>query len=97
MFLPPLPLWLHKITQQVLKRNLEFNCGRNYVSGRRLKPPITNKSILSLNFANKKKTTTTTTKKTGQRFKLTKKSLVFPHKLLTAICLRETFGISLRA
>ena len=55
MFLPPLPLWLHKITQQVLKRNLEFNCGRNYVSGRRLKPPITNKSILSLNFAKKKK------------------------------------------
>ena len=96
MFSPPLPLWLHKITQQVLKRNLESNCGRNYVSGRRLKPPITNKSILSLNFA-KKKTTTTTTTKTGQRFKLTKKSLVFPHKLLTAICLRETFGISLRA
>ena len=95
MFLPPLPLWLYKITQRVLKRNLEFNCGRNYVSGRRLKPPITNKSILSLNFAKKKKTTTTT--KTGQRFKLTKKSLVFPHKLLTAICLRETFGISLRA
>ena len=54
MFLPPLPLWLYKITQQVLKRNLEFNCGRNYVSGRRLKPPITNKSILSLNFAKKK-------------------------------------------
>ena len=53
MFSPPLPLWLHKITQQVLKRNLEFNCGRNYVSGRRLKPPITNKSILSLNFAKK--------------------------------------------
>ena len=51
MFLPPLPLWLYKITQRVLKRNLEFNCGRNYVSGRRLKPPITNKSILSLNFA----------------------------------------------
>ena len=55
MFSPPLPLWLHKITQQVLKRNLEFNCGRNYVSCRRLKPPITNKSILSLNFAKKKK------------------------------------------
>ena len=55
MFSPPLPLWLHKITQQVWKRNLEFNCGRNYVSGRRLKPPITNKSILSLNFAKKKK------------------------------------------
>ena len=54
MFLPPLPLWLYKITQRVLKRNLEFNCGRNYVSGRRLKPPITNKSILSLNFAQKK-------------------------------------------
>ena len=54
MFLPPLPLWLYKITQRVLKRNLEFNCGRNYVSGRRLKPPITNKSILSLNFAKKK-------------------------------------------
>ena len=54
MFLPPLPLWLYKITQQVLKRNLQFNCGRNYVSGRRLKPPITNKSILSLNFAKKK-------------------------------------------
>ena len=54
MFSPPLPLWLYKITQQVLKRNLEFNCGRNYVSGRRLKPPITNKSILSLNFAKKK-------------------------------------------
>ena len=53
MFSPPLPLWLYKITQQVLKRNLEFNCGRNYVSGRRLKPPITNKSILSLNFAKK--------------------------------------------
>ena len=50
MFSPPLPLWLHKITQQVLKRNLESNCG-----GRRLKPPITNKSILSLNFAKKKK------------------------------------------
>ena len=97
MLSPPLPLWLHKITQQVLKRNLEFNCGRNYVSGRRLKPPITNKSILSLNFAKKTTTTTTTTTKTGQRFKLTKKSLVFPHKLLTAICLRETFGISLRA
>ena len=97
MFSPPFPWWLHKITQQVLKRNLEFNCGRNYASGRRLKPPITNKSILSLNFAKKKKTTTTTTTKTGQRFKLTKKSLVFPHKLLTAICLRETFGISLRA
>ena len=48
MFSPPLPLWLHKITQQVLKRNLESNCG-----GRRLKPPITNKSILSLNFAKK--------------------------------------------
>ena len=28
---------------------------------------------------------------------LTKKSLVFPHKLLTAICLSEFFGISLRA
>ena len=55
MFSPPLPWWLHKITQQVLKRNLEFNCGRNYASGRRLKPPITNKSILSLNFAKKKK------------------------------------------
>ena len=55
MFSPPLPLWLHKITQQVLKRNLESNCGGNYVSGRRLKPPITNKSILSLNFAKKKK------------------------------------------
>ena len=54
MFLPPLPLWLYKITQQVLKRNLEFNCGRNYVSCRRLKPPITNKSILSLNFAKNK-------------------------------------------
>ena len=55
MFSPPLPLWLHKITQQVLKRNLEYNCDGNYVSGRRLKPPITNKSILSLNFAKKKK------------------------------------------
>ena len=54
MFSPPLPLWLHKITQQVLKRNLEYNCDGNYVSGRRLKPPITNKSILSLNFAPKK-------------------------------------------
>ena len=54
MFSPPLPWWLHKITQQVLKRNLEFNCARNYASGRRLKPPITNKSILSLNFAKKK-------------------------------------------
>ena len=54
MFSPPLPLWLHKITQQVLKRNLEYNCDGNYVSGRRLKPPITNKSILSLNFAQKK-------------------------------------------
>ena len=54
MFSPPLPLWLHKITQQVLKRNLEFNCGRNYVSCRRLKRPITNKSILSLNFAKNK-------------------------------------------
>ena len=54
MLSPPLPLWLHKITQQVLKRNLEYNCDGNYVSGRRLKPPITNKSILSLNFAQKK-------------------------------------------
>ena len=78
MFLPPLPLRLYKITQRVLKRNLEFNCGRNYVSGRRLKPPITNKSILSLNFAKKKKKQQQQQQKPDNDLNLPKSRLFFP-------------------
>ena len=78
MFLPPLPLWLYKITQRVLKRNLEFNCGRNYVSGRRLKPPITNKSILSLNFAKKKQQQQQQQQKPDNDLNLPKSRLFFP-------------------
>ena len=78
MFSPPLPLWLHKITQQVLKRNLEYNCDGNYVSGRRLKPPITNKSILSLNFAKKKKQQQQQQQKPDNDLNLPKSRLFFP-------------------
>ena len=78
MFSSPLPWWLHKITQQVLKRNLEFNCGRNYASGRRLKPPITNKSILSLNFAKKKKQQQQQQQKPDNDLNLPKSRLFFP-------------------